>query len=338
MCLSPSLDGRLGVLGLAISNSFGEQVFVLANGTLELEVTDGGCIGCEDIVIFQGPKGGLPGAAYALNGNTSFSISPGDLPLEIPQSGYGNVVLYRARRSRVSLSDGREMLLVSGRSVDWNARYLEPGIGLLTTPEPVEYGALAFPVDITGATFPDGTLMLVNGSEAAFELSSDTTGSVFLSDTFGFTGTVSLTANDPTGQFIAEGALEVVPPVLTCDLTEFEPNGLLSQAHFFNPGIVACGSLDPAGDSDHYRFNASAGSTYTFETWAGRLGEPTDTMLQLLNSSGTVLLEDDDGAGSLDSLLNWTAPSGGQFFVRVLPYNTTGGPGNDYQLTTSVFP
>ena len=61
-------------------------------------------------------------------------------------------------------------------------------------------------------------------------------------------------------------------------------------------------------------------------------------MLQLLNSSGTVLLEDDDGAGSLDSLLNWTAPSGGQFFVRVLPYNTTGGPGNDYQLTTSVFP
>jgi len=323
---------------VVMQRQVGERVYVPAGLEVKLEVLDGGCPGCNDQVLFQSGDGGIPAIAYDLPGPL-FELPPADLPWEIVESGFGNIVHYRARRETVTLSDGRKMLLVSGRSTSFDGTYLGPGVGFVSAVGPVPYDATAFDVQIEGGTFPaDGTLFLLSGEEVGFEGSSPTTGTVYPPNGLGNTGVLDLVAMDPTGSAVGQGAVLIEPPVFACDLTEIEPNGLLSQAHFFNPGVVGCGSLDPAGDSDHYRFNAVAGSTYTFETWAGRLGYPTDTMLQLLTSSGQVLQQDDDGAGNLDSLLTWTATAGGPFFVRVLPYNSGGGPGNQYQLTTGVFP
>ena len=152
------------------------------------------------------------------------------------------------------------------------------------------------------------------------------------------TGLLDVEVYDGAGVLVGRGAMIVDPPALPCGLTESEPNGLLSQAHFITPGITTCGSLDPAGDTDHYRFSAATGQNYTFETWAGRLGFPTDTILQLVDASGGVVMEDDDGAGNLDSRIEWTAPGSGQFFIRVLHFNELGGPGHDYKMTTAVGP
>jgi hypothetical protein len=315
----------------------GTRVYVPLALDISLEALDGGCDGCDDVVLFQGPEGG-PSVAYSMAG-TTFTLAPSDLPIELLESGGVNMVHYRARRERVTLDDGRELLLVSARSVVLQAIFLAPGVGFLSAPGPIPYSAQSFDVQIEGATLPvSGASFTVGGQEAGFESISPTEGTLFLEFPLTSVGLVALEALDEEGSQIGVGEIEVELPVFACDLTELEPNGLLNEAHFFTAGIVACGSLDPAGDTDHYTFNASAGSEYTFETWAARLGDPTDTMIQLLNSSGTVLVENDDGIDTLDSLLSWTALSGGQFYLRVLHYNNGGGPGHDYQMTTSVFP
>jgi cysteine-rich repeat protein len=83
-------------------------------------------------------------------------------------------------------------------------------------------------------------------------------------------------------------------------------------------------------DWDYFAFNAIAGTTYTFETFTGSIGNcipnvqyaaaQSDTVLAVLNAARQELATDDDGGlGPVHtcSKLTWTAPSTGRYYVRV---------------------
>jgi hypothetical protein len=135
---------------------------------------------------------------------------------------------------------------------------------------------------------------------------------------------------------VAFGSVLVVAEPIPCGLTESEPNDLASQAHFFVPGLVACGTIDPPSDLDNYRFTAAVGTTYTFEVLASRLGHPTDPTLALLDMDGNTVVFSDDEGGLLDPILTWAAPAAGQYLLQVASFqNQSGGPDHSYQLLTS---
>ncbi len=75
------------------------------------------------------------------------------------------------------------------------------------------------------------------------------------------------------------------------------------------------------GDQDWLFFNATAGSSYRIETL--NLASCSDTVLELYNSSGTLLAYNDDGGGGWASRIDWTAPSGGNFYVKVRHYSSS---------------
>ena len=87
---------------------------------------------------------------------------------------------------------------------------------------------------------------------------------------------------------------------------------------------VAPGNLEVVGDWDYFSFAGVAGIEYTFET---HLISLTDTFLTLYDTDGVTQLDfDDDGGVGAASLINWTAPSNGTYFVKVADFgdNDTG--------------
>lgn len=96
-----------------------------------------------------------------------------------------------------------------------------------------------------------------------------------------------------------------------------------SQTHnFYRPG-----------DEDWFVIQAEAGKMYFIRTL--NLKPSADTYLYLYDSDGvTVLMENDDYYDSLASYLEWTAPTSGQYYLRVKHWNpNVGGCGTNYTLT-----
>lgn len=101
----------------------------------------------------------------------------------------------------------------------------------------------------------------------------------------------------------------------------YEPDNTLSAAR---PITVNGGSqshnFHAAGDQDWIVFGATAGYLYRIETF--NLASCSDTVLELYNSSGTLLAYNDDGGGGWASRIDWTAPSSGNFYVKVRHYSS----------------
>ncbi|WP_373045343.1 DUF4215 domain-containing protein [Vulgatibacter sp.] len=79
------------------------------------------------------------------------------------------------------------------------------------------------------------------------------------------------------------------------------------------------------GDKDYFAFQATAGATYSIETWSGAPescavgnGSSADTRIRLYDTDGVTELATDDNGGlaSACSLLTWTAPSTGTYYFR----------------------
>jgi len=81
------------------------------------------------------------------------------------------------------------------------------------------------------------------------------------------------------------------------------------------------GDIEYTNDQDWFRFGASAGQTYVFETTAGSL---SDTLLALFDKDGTTVLaiDDDSGLGAA-SRIEWTAQSSGSHYLRVNGFSDT---------------
>lgn len=144
----------------------------------------------------------------------------------------------------------------------------------------------------------------------------------------------------------ADGSGEPVPFVVgqLSEVTETEPNDSLAKGNKVSATCVINGKLGQGGDVDVFSFPLTKGQTVVASVEANwNLGSPVDMVMQLVNPRRAVLEQNDDDHGN-DPLLYATAPSDGEFHVRVFGFPTqpnstiafAGGSTFRYRLTVSV--
>ncbi|WP_298820486.1 M4 family metallopeptidase, partial [uncultured Chloroflexus sp.] len=116
--------------------------------------------------------------------------------------------------------------------------------------------------------------------------------------------------------------LEVTRSTLNPD--SYEPDDTMAEARtFVVNGAGQNHNFHATSDVDWVVFRAVGGTTYTIYTY--NLGAEADTVLELYNSSGTLLAFNDDGGGGWASRIVWNAPTSGNYFVKIRPFGSTGG-------------
>ena len=111
--------------------------------------------------------------------------------------------------------------------------------------------------------------------------------------------------------------------------------------------VLARGHIDPAGDTDLYRFAGRAGDTIVMEVKSRSLDAPLDSLIRLIDATGRVVAWNDDHvlkeahlykdlAGltthHADSTLMTTLPRNGQYDVQISDAQGHGGPDYTYRL------
>jgi hypothetical protein len=150
--------------------------------------------------------------------------------------------------------------------------------------------------------------------------------------------------------FNAEGASSLRPFVIgtLAEITEKEPNNSAVEAQQLekSPPVVINGVLEKAGDVDTFAVPLKAGQTLIASLMAKQsLGSPMDGVLQILGPRGFVLEHNDDDHG-LDPQIAFTAPTDGDYAVRLFAFpsqtdsnvNFSGAATYVYRLTLSTGP
>ena len=97
------------------------------------------------------------------------------------------------------------------------------------------------------------------------------------------------------------------------------------------------GTLSTLGDQDWVRIQLTAGETYNFTLNGSGASPVGDTYLELRNSAGTILVEDDDGGMSgLNSAITFTASTSGTYYLNARAFGD--GSAGGYTLTAEVAP
>ncbi len=150
--------------------------------------------------------------------------------------------------------------------------------------------------------------------------------------------------------FNAEGASSLRPFVIGTlpEIVEKEPNNSATEAQKLekSPPVVINGVLEKAGDVDTFAVPLKAGQTLIASLTAKQtLGSPMDGVLQILGLHGFVLEHNDDDHG-LDPQIAFTAPTDGDYAVRLFAFpaqtdssvNFSGAATYIYRLTLSTGP
>jgi hypothetical protein len=101
--------------------------------------------------------------------------------------------------------------------------------------------------------------------------------------------------------------------------------------------VTINGRIFPREDVDVWTFRARKGEVVLCEIHAARLGSPLDARLEVLNSAGQVLAENDDYFGP-DPRVRFVAPADGEYQVRIRDTQNQGGQAYVYRLTLSTGP
>ncbi|MFZ2220821.1 MAG: Ig-like domain-containing protein [Rhodoferax sp.] len=113
------------------------------------------------------------------------------------------------------------------------------------------------------------------------------------------------------------GSYELTASRLTDDYPwSTDTNGVVSVN-----GVVSTGIIDTPGDADLFKVSLVAGLSYTFEL-TRTSGGLTDPYLYLYGPDVLQLVFDDDGAGSGNARINFTASSSGTYYLGALDYST----------------
>lgn len=148
--------------------------------------------------------------------------------------------------------------------------------------------------------------------------------------------------------FNAEGASTTVPFLIgnLKELSETEPNNAPKQAQALTESRLIINGVLKGADVDGFSVPLEAGQTLIASLEAnGKLGSPTDAILQVCASDGTVLAENHDDA-NLDPRIVFPVKKTGAYIVRVFGYSSTpntsiafqGGDTSLYRLTITTGP
>lgn len=145
--------------------------------------------------------------------------------------------------------------------------------------------------------------------------------------------TLDETFNNYRGWFIDDFAITTTPPP-TCSNTP-EPNDTPSQAVTITYTNVITAQICPGGDLDFFKFNGTVGDRVglAVDAKTSLPASKLDSYLFLLDEDGeSILAENDDQIlyQRTDSLLSYTLPRSGVYYVKVRAWNHPSVGGSDY--------
>ena len=128
------------------------------------------------------------------------------------------------------------------------------------------------------------------------------------------------------------------------ECVEEEPNDSTQTAQAVTLPVIVNGRIDRPGDWEVFRFQGRAGQQIVAEVCARRLESPLDSVLELLDASGKRLAFNDDHEDKsdglrthhADSLIHFTLPADGTYYVRLGDSQHHGGPEYAYRLRLSA--
>lgn len=94
---------------------------------------------------------------------------------------------------------------------------------------------------------------------------------------------------------------------------------------------VLTGTLQQVGDADWFKLTATEATPLLVTAHTREVGSPTDVLLELFNTEGGKIVENDD-AGLRDAELAAQLPAAGEFFLKVSEIAGRGGPTWTYAL------
>ena len=117
------------------------------------------------------------------------------------------------------------------------------------------------------------------------------------------------------------------------NLMEVEPNDQTSSATISNFGWQCAmnGILSHKGDVDWFSFLATSGQPLEISVFASRIGSPVDSVLTILDRSGAVVTQNDDGIIH-DSFVRFVPPSTGKYFLGIKDQLGRGNPTSVYRV------
>lgn len=217
-------------------------------------------------------------------------------------------------------------------------------VSVLSSATPVRinlHGDVLFRASIEGGAADDALMIALGGEEAAKVVASgdNISGAVGslagFSFDFGFNDAGQVVFQSfASGESVRNGVFVAALPAFS----EAEMNNTFDQANLISPSLIINAQLDPTGDADFFAFDAMAGQRLIVSTRAQSLGSSADTVVTLFDNNRNRLARNDDAArgGTLDSLLKFTIPQSGRYFLRVTDFGGRGGPGFDYQAVVTL--
>lgn len=121
------------------------------------------------------------------------------------------------------------------------------------------------------------------------------------------------------------------------EVAEKEPNNTRERAQEIQFPVTVTGRIDPGEDVDVFHLHAEAGQTLVFDVLATRLESPLDSFLSLQDSAGHEISVNDD-FNEKDSLLAYTVPSAGDYYLLLRDLSNRGGDRQYYRLSMGEIP
>ena len=105
------------------------------------------------------------------------------------------------------------------------------------------------------------------------------------------------------------------------DIVDDHGNNAASSTSLVAPWVSTAGDIEIGMDVDWFRFSGVEDWVLTIETILGTL---PDSILTLYDSDGwTQIAFDDDSGLGLASMIEWTVPHNGTFYLEVGAFNST---------------
>ncbi len=145
--------------------------------------------------------------------------------------------------------------------------------------------------------------------------------------------------NGYLGWGIDDFSVTAVAPVACSDLRQ---DDIPAQATLltYNDSFTMPGEICPNGDWDYYQFNGAAGDRVVVDINAMSSGSLLDPYLYLIDGDGlTILAENDDEVYAVrrDSMLAFTLPHDGTYYIKVRAWKHPAVGGQDYFYTLRLY-
>src|SRR6266542_4277593 len=115
------------------------------------------------------------------------------------------------------------------------------------------------------------------------------------------------------------------------------PNQDTNHAQLIELPAAVNGVIRESAKSDFYRFKGQKNQHLIFDVYAFRFGSPLDSSLALLDAAGKELARSEDVNG-LDSLIDFTVPEDGEYFLQLRDFRYQGGKDFKYRIVAGELP